>query len=238
MVTLPAVVQAQFDVSIIQGALIITGYTGPGGAVIIPETINGLPVTGIGSAFYFRRGITSVSIPNNVTNIGFSAFTGCFDLTNVTIGTGLANIGEEAFGACTNLTSIYFQGDAPGLGSGVFFGDMPVPWPPWHVQVWDPATIYYLPGTTGWGSSFGNLPTSPWYPQVQTNAPYFGVRKNQFGFIISWASSRTVVVEACTNLVNPAWFAVATNTFTGGLSYFTDAQWTNYPARFYRIRSP
>jgi len=31
---------------------------------------------------------------------------------------------------------------------------------------------------------------------------------------------------------------VRTNTLTGGASYFSDAQWTNYPSRFYRFRSP
>ena len=59
-----------------------------------------------------------------------------------------------------------------------------------------------------------------------------------FGFIISWATNVPVVVEACTNLANPVWFPLQTNTLTGGSFYFSDSQWTNYPARFYRFRSP
>jgi hypothetical protein len=47
-----------------------------------------------------------------------------------------------------------------------------------------------------------------------------------------------VVVEACTNLANPIWYPLATNTLTGGSYYFNDPQWTNYPSRFYRLRSP
>jgi hypothetical protein len=47
-----------------------------------------------------------------------------------------------------------------------------------------------------------------------------------------------VVVEASTNLANPVWSPVGTNTLTGGASYFSDPRWTNYPARFYRLRSP
>ena len=31
---------------------------------------------------------------------------------------------------------------------------------------------------------------------------------------------------------------VATNTLTGGQSVFSDPQWTNYPNRYYRLRSP
>jgi hypothetical protein len=43
---------------------------------------------------------------------------------------------------------------------------------------------------------------------------------NQFGFNINWASGQSAVVEARTDLANPGWSPVATNTFTGGLFYF------------------
>lgn len=66
----------------------------------------------------------------------------------------------------------------------------------------------------------------------------FGVRTNQFGFNITGNSNLVVVVEACTNPANPAWSPVGTNTLTGGSSYFGDPRWTNYPRRFYRLRSP
>ena len=68
--------------------------------------------------------------------------------------------------------------------------------------------------------------------------PSFGVRTNRFGFTISWATNNPVVVEACTNLANPIWFPVKTNTLTGGWCYFSDPQWTNYPICCYRLRSP
>jgi hypothetical protein len=107
------------------------------------------------------------------------------------------------------------------------------------------ATVYYLPGTTGWGATFGDpfgyRPTALWslpYPLILTSGPDFGVQTNGFGFIISWATNLSVVVEACTNLVNPAWSPVGTNTLTSGSSYFSDPQWTNHHARFYRLRSP
>lgn len=71
-----------------------------------------------------------------------------------------------------------------------------------------------------------------------TSDPGFGVQSNAFGFIISWATNRPVVVEACTTLANPKWSPVATNTLTNASIYFGDPEWTNYPTRFYRIRSP
>jgi hypothetical protein len=64
------------------------------------------------------------------------------------------------------------------------------------------------------------------------------VETNQFGFTISWATNLSVVVEASTNLANPVWLPLATNTLTGGSAYFIDPQWTNYPGRFYRLSAP
>ena len=77
-----------------------------------------------------------------------------------------------------------------------------------------------------------------WNPQVQTIGASFGVQTNQFGFTITGSSNLVVVVEACTNLVNPVWVPVGTTTLTGGSSSFSDPQWTNYPARFYRLGPP
>ena len=101
------------------------------------------------------------------------------------------------------------------------------------------ATVYYLPGTTGWEgfALLTGLPTLLWLPQVQSDAS-FGVQTNQFGFNITWASGQVVVVEACTDLANPVWSAVETNTLTDGSCYFSDPDWTNYHGRFYRLRSP
>jgi len=181
----PVVLQAQFSYLTDNGTITITGYTGPGDEVFIPDTINGLPVT---------------------------------------------RIGYYAFFYCTRLTSVHFRGDAPpGLvSSGVFNGT-------------PDARVYYLPGTGGWGTPFGSRPTALWVlpnPLILSFGPTFGVGTSGFGFIISWATNLPVVVEACTNLANPNWSPLATNTLTGGWSCFSDPQWTNHPNRFYRIRSP
>jgi len=127
--------------------------------------------------------------------------------------------------SCTNLFAVYFQGNEPNVGDSIFASDNQV-------------TVYYLPGTTGWGSTFAGRPAVLWNPQAQTGGPNFGVRSNQFGFNITGTANLVIVVEACADLSYPNWVPVGSNTLTGGSSYFSDSQWTNYPSRFYRIRSP
>ena len=103
-------------------------------------------------------------------------------------------------------------------------------------------TTYYLPGATGWYYTFWGFPDGPpavlWNPQAITSDASFGVRTNKFCFNLSGTTNLVIVVEACTNLTNPVWQPVQTNTLTGGSSYFCDPQYTNYPGRFYRLSSP
>jgi hypothetical protein len=167
----------------------------------------------------------SYTLPNSVTNIGASAFQSCIALTNITVDAGVTAIGIHAFVGCTSLTALYFDGSSPAGAAGAFEGG-------------SRAIAYYLPGTTGWSAIFAGIPTALWKPLILTFDPSFGVRTNNFGFIISWAPNTQVVVEACTNLASPVWSSLATLTLAGGSAYFSDAQWTNYPDRFYRLSSP
>ena len=183
-------------------------------------------LTSIGrDAFRYCTSLTNVTIGNSVTNIGgYLVFDNCTNLTSITIGKSVTSIGASAFSDCTSLTSVYFRGNAPNLGSFIFDGD-------------SQATVYYLPGTTNWGSLFDGRPAVLWDPQAKNDAT-FGVGPSGFGFTITGPTNVPIVVQACTNLIESAWFALSTNTLTDGTSYFSDPQWTNDPARFYRFCAP
>ena len=192
--------------------------------VTIPESFTSIAEWSFVDCF----GLTNVTIPNSVTNIGYQAFFYCSLLPSLMIPNSVTSIEGGAFEWCYSLTAVYFQGNTPGLGLSVFQGD-------------DYTTAYYLPGTSGWGPTFGGRPTALWVlpnPLVLNRDPSFGVQASGFGFTISWATNRSVVVEAANNLATPTWSPLATNALTGGTSYFSDPEWTNNPARFYRIRSP
>ena len=99
----------------------ITGYTAAGGAVTIPSSIGGLPVTSIGNnAFFNRSGLTSVTIPNSVTSIGYNAFSYCSGLTSVTIPNSVTSIGNSAFYGCSALTSVIIPNSVTSIENGAF----------------------------------------------------------------------------------------------------------------------
>ena len=156
----------------IPDSVVNIGFGAFEGCVSLTNLIIGNSVASIGGyAFYWCTSLTDITIPTSVASIWSQAFGSCFSLTNVTISSSVTNIGDSAFAGCTSLKGVYFQGNAPLLGLGVFSSD-------------GDATVYYLPGTAGWGATFGGLPTALWsqvptiqkQPQTQTAEAASAVR--------------------------------------------------------------
>ena len=87
-------------------------------SVCIPEGVTGIG----GSAFSGRSGLTSVTIPEGVTSIGSYAFSSCSSLTSVTIPESVTSIGGSAFYKCTGLTSITIPESVTSIGDNAFHG--------------------------------------------------------------------------------------------------------------------
>ena len=209
---------------------IIEFPAGKTGSYTVPDSVTSIE----SNAFEYCFGLAKVTIGNGVTNIGYRAYYQCTGLTNAIIGNSVTDIADEAFNYCMALTGVYFEGNAPGLGGGWVFGYGFIP----------PTTIcLFYRGPPGGDQCFGGRPTGLWNPQAQIADGSFGVLNNQFGFNITGSSNLVIVVEASTDLSNPAWIPVGTNTLstfvgTNGTSYFSDPEWANYLNRFYRFRSP
>ena len=83
------------------------------GELVIPDTIEGYPVTTIRTyAFVDCTKLTSITIPESVTSIGWQAFKGCSSLTSVTIPEGVTSIESYTFMGCTSLTDVYIHSPA------------------------------------------------------------------------------------------------------------------------------
>ena len=98
------------------------------GRVVIPRQIDGKPVTAVGeAAFYGCSQITSLQIPNSVSNIGYKAFSGCSAITTLSIPSSVTNMDAAAFRDCLSLQTLSLHGPAtivedavrelPALGS-------------------------------------------------------------------------------------------------------------------------
>jgi len=80
-------------------------------------------VTNIGErAFYNCNALISVTIPDSVINIGTRAFQHCTSFTSITIPKNVTKIEIRAFEDCDNLTSITFQGKISSIAENAFFG--------------------------------------------------------------------------------------------------------------------
>ncbi|MBR2333397.1 MAG: leucine-rich repeat domain-containing protein, partial [Rikenellaceae bacterium] len=72
-------------------------------------------------AFSGCKGLTSITIPDGVTEIGELAFSGCTGLTSITIPDSVTSIGENAFKGCTALKVVYCKATTPPWGVGIMF---------------------------------------------------------------------------------------------------------------------
>jgi hypothetical protein len=244
------------NATIADGVTNIGAYEFSGCTSLTSVTIPGSVINIGDGAFSDCTSLTSVTIPNSVTYIGYYAFDHCVGLTNVLIPDSVIIIGSSAFGNCRSLTSVTIPGSVTSILSSItdnlygpfeycvsltnvyFTGNAPLA----DIATFsgDPATAYYLPGTTGWGAFSTNtgLTAVLWNPLIQVGGASFGLRKNQFGFNINWASGQVIVVEGSTNLAGPVWTPLQTNTLTSGSFYFSEPVQTNGAGRYYRIRSP
>ena len=102
----------------------VTGSSGNGYSIVIPETYNGKKVTSIAdNAFAGNTAIEEVSLPSGLKSIGAGAFAGCTGLnTHVLIPDGVTTIGNGAFKNCSNLTGIVIPDTVTSMGADVFNG--------------------------------------------------------------------------------------------------------------------
>ena len=91
------------------------------GAVTVPQTLGGCPVTGIDPAAFCRcEQITKIIISAPVASIGDYAFSGCSSLTEISVPSTLKTVGDYAFSGCKSLVSADLPDGMESIGAYAF----------------------------------------------------------------------------------------------------------------------
>ena len=96
----------EYDYVVHDGQAFLMKYKGKAGNVVIPNELGGYPVTKIGGIFQRNKKLTSIVIPEGVTEIELYSFSDCTNLYHVELPSTLQRIGRGAFGDCINLVEI------------------------------------------------------------------------------------------------------------------------------------
>mgnify|MGYP004550114885 FL=1 len=85
-------------------------------SLIIPDSVSEMQ----SYVFSGCRSLTSVTIPNGVTKIGRGAFYQCSGLTSITIPDSVTSIDDYAFLGCSSLTSVTIPDNVASIGEAAF----------------------------------------------------------------------------------------------------------------------
>lgn len=88
-----------YTYTVSDGKAYIFEYEGSGSDIVVPRTLGGYPVCGIGGRAFFGTNIKSVIVHS-----------------------GIEYAANEAFAFCQSLVSVEFEGEAKTLGAGIFAG--------------------------------------------------------------------------------------------------------------------
>jgi hypothetical protein len=119
-----------YEYSVNNGEVTITGYTGTATSVTFPSSIGGMPVKALGKwgggLFWSPPSppnwyvVTSVTIPYGVTTIIANAFSGCLNLTSIVIPNSVTTIEAQVFSGCSSLPSIVIPDSVMSIGLNTF----------------------------------------------------------------------------------------------------------------------
>ena len=78
-------------------------------------------VTSIEEEAFYDSGLTSIVIPESITELKYAVFGECYSLQSVTIPNSVTHIGEGVFAMCDNLTSIMIPASVTSIAVGAFY---------------------------------------------------------------------------------------------------------------------
>ncbi len=104
------------------GTAEITGYQGDSALAAVPDTVGGVPVSGIGKRAFADRGLAGLSIPEGIARIGEEAFAENPLLYGAVLPEGLKEVESRAFAGCESLQLVKLPQSLSGIGEQAFDG--------------------------------------------------------------------------------------------------------------------
>lgn len=102
------------------GEVTITEYIGTSEHVLIPDTIDGLPVTALGHRAFYEKHVTTVVVPDSVTEIGAACFSGDNYLVSLKLPDGLKRLPPASLESCMRLYDFDLPQSLEKIYSSVF----------------------------------------------------------------------------------------------------------------------
>lgn len=102
------------------GEVTITEYIGTSEHVLIPDTIDGLPVTALGHRAFYEKTVTTVVVPDSVTEIGAACFSGDNYLVSLKLPDGLKRLPPASLESCMRLYDFDLPQGLEKIYSSVF----------------------------------------------------------------------------------------------------------------------
>ena len=139
----------------------ITDYIGTDQDVVIPEEINGKTVTKLDSSLFSGKAVTSVIMPDTITEIGYSLFMECKQLEHIELSSQIKELPESTFEDCSNLKEISLPENLEYFATSAFSGSK-------IKELFIPKNIK----TIGFGNTYDAMPAIENY-EVDSENPYF-----------------------------------------------------------------
>jgi hypothetical protein len=116
-----------YDLTADGQGILIKGFTGAAGDVVVPEKIEDISVMEIGQFVFSGKaagknaGITAIILPNTVKKIGHRAFTGTA-ITQFIMSDNVTEIGQHLFYNCKALTEVHLSDSIDTIEGALFDG--------------------------------------------------------------------------------------------------------------------
>ena len=111
-----------YTYTVSDGKAYIFEYEGSGSDIVVPRTLGGYPVCGIGGRAFYGTNITSVTVHRGIEYAANEAFAFCQSLVSVEFEVEATTLGAGIFAGCSALKSVILPSALASIPSDAFTG--------------------------------------------------------------------------------------------------------------------